>query len=65
MEGHLRMSAKVREQRKIFERVQRGDLQQKEAAALCQLEYRYLRRSYKRYREQAIAAWCIKAAGGL
>jgi transposase len=43
------MSAKERERLKIFERVKRGELQQKEAAALCQLEYRYLRRLYKRY----------------
>ena len=52
MEGHLKMSAKERERLKIFERVKRGELQQKEAAALCQLEYRYLRRLYKRYFEQ-------------
>ena len=52
MEGHLKMSAKERERLKVFERVKRGELQQKEAAALCQLEYRYLRRLYKRYREQ-------------
>lgn len=49
MEGHLRMSANERERLKAFERVKRGELQQKEAAALCQLEYRYLRRLYKRY----------------
>ena len=48
MEGHLKMSAKERERLKIFERVKRGELQQKEAAALCKLEYRYLRRLYKR-----------------
>jgi transposase len=52
MEGHLKMSAKERERLKIFERVKRGELRQKEAAALCQLEYRYLRRLYKRYFEQ-------------
>ena len=46
------MSAKERERLKIFERVKRGELQQKEAAALCQLKYRHLRRLYKRYREQ-------------
>lgn len=46
------MSAKERERLKIFARVKRGELQQKEAAALCQLEYRYLRRLYKRYCEQ-------------
>jgi hypothetical protein len=39
MEGHLRMSARERERLKIFERVKRGELQQKEAATLCQLEY--------------------------
>jgi hypothetical protein len=54
MEVHLKMSAKEREQLKIFERVKRGELQQKEAASLCQLEYRYLRRLYKRYCEQEI-----------
>jgi transposase len=52
MEGHLKMSAKERERLKIFERVRRGELQQKEAAALCQLEYRYLRRLYQRYCKQ-------------
>ena len=46
------MSAKERERLKIFERVKRGELQQKEAAALCELEYRYLRRLYKRYCDQ-------------
>jgi transposase len=49
MEGHLRMSARERERLKIFERVKRGELQQTEAATLCQLEYRHLRRLYKRY----------------
>ena len=49
MEGHLWMSRQERERLKIFERVKRGELQQKEAAALCQLEYRYLRRLYQRY----------------
>ncbi len=43
------MSREERERLKIFERVKRGELQQKEAAALCQLEYRYLRRLYQRY----------------
>jgi len=52
MEGQLKMSAKERERLKLFERVKNGELQQKEAAALCQLEYRYLRRLYKRYCEQ-------------
>lgn len=46
------MSAKERERLKIFLRVKRGELQQKEAAALCQLEYRYLRRLYQRYCQQ-------------
>jgi hypothetical protein len=32
MEGHLRMSAKERERLKVFERVKRDDLQQKEAS---------------------------------
>jgi len=49
MEELLVMSAKERERLKIFLRVKRGELQQKEAAALCQLEYRHLRRLYKRY----------------
>jgi transposase len=49
MEGHLRMSAKERERLKIFARVKSGELQQKEAAALCQVDYRQLRRLYKRY----------------
>lgn len=46
------MSAKERERLKIFAIVKRGEMQQKEAAALCQLEYRYLRRLYQRYCEQ-------------
>lgn len=46
------MSAKERERLKIFARVKRGELQQKEAAVLCHLEYRYLRRLYQRYCEQ-------------
>jgi hypothetical protein len=46
------MSAKERERLKIFARVKRGELRQKEAAVLCELEYRYLRRLYKRYCEQ-------------
>lgn len=46
------MSAQERERLKIFARVKRGELQQKEAAVLCQLEYRYLRRLYKRYGAQ-------------
>jgi len=49
MRGQLLMSAKERERLKIFARVKRGELQQQEAAALCQLEYRYLRRLYQRY----------------
>src|SRR5215204_5211277 len=52
MRGHLWMSAKERERLKIFARVKNGELQQKEAAALCQLEYRYLRRLYQRYCQQ-------------
>ena len=51
------MSQKERERLKLFERVKRGELQQKEAAALCQLEYRYLRRLYQRY--------CAQGDGGL
>ena len=43
------MSARERERLKIFERVKRGELQQKQAATLCQLEYGHLRRLYKRY----------------
>jgi len=52
MEGLLVMSAKERERLKLFLRVQRGELQQKEAAALCRLDYRYLRRLYQRYCKQ-------------
>jgi transposase len=52
MEGLLVMSAKERERLKIFLRVKRGELQQKEAAALCRLDYRYLRRLYRRYCQQ-------------
>ena len=46
------ISAKERERLKIFLRVKRGELQQKEAAALCRLDYRYLRRLYQRYCKQ-------------
>jgi hypothetical protein len=42
--GVLVMRAKERERLKIFLRVKRGELLQKEAAALCRLDYRYLRR---------------------
>lgn len=49
MEGHLKMSSKERERLKIFERVKRGELPKKDAAALCGLDYRYTRRLYKRY----------------
>jgi transposase len=49
MEGHLWMSAKERERLKIFERVKRGELRKKDAAVLCGLDYRYVRRLYKRY----------------
>ena len=52
MEGLLVMSAKERERLKIFLRVKRGELQQKEAAALCRLDYRHLRRLYQRYCKQ-------------
>jgi transposase len=52
MEGLLVMSAKERERLKIFLRVKRGELQQKEAAALCGLDYRHLRRLYQRYCKQ-------------
>jgi hypothetical protein len=61
--GTLKMSAKERERLKVFERVKRGELQQQAAATLCQLEYRYLRRLYKRYCEQGDRGWCIKDAG--
>src|SRR5215217_822930 len=52
MEGLFVMSAKERERLKIFLRVKRGELQQKEAAALCRLDYRHLRRLYRRYCKQ-------------
>jgi len=52
MEGLLVMSAKERERLKIFLRVKRGELQQKEAAALSGLDYRHLRRLYQRYCKQ-------------
>lgn len=42
------MSAKERKRLKIFERVSRGELTRKDAA-LCGLDYRYVRRLYKRY----------------
>jgi transposase len=57
MEGQLRMSGRERERLKIFARVKRSELTQKEAAALCQLDYRYLRRLYQRY--------CKEGDGGL
>ena len=43
------MSAKERERLKLFERVKRGELRKKDAAALCGLDYRYTRRLYQRY----------------
>jgi hypothetical protein len=49
MEGLLVMSAKERERLKIFLRMKHGELQQQEAATLCRLDYRYLRRLYQRY----------------
>jgi hypothetical protein len=52
MRGASLMSAKERERLKIFASVRRGKLQQKEAAALCDLDSRYLRRLYQRYCEQ-------------
>jgi len=48
------MSVKERERLKIFARVNGGELQHKEAAALCHLEYRYLRQLYKRYCQQVL-----------
>jgi Helix-turn-helix domain len=52
MEGHLWMSGKERERLKLFERVKRGDLQQKQAAEICGLDYRQTRRLYQRYCQQ-------------
>jgi transposase len=52
MEGHLWMSGKERERLKLFERVKRGELQQKQAAEICGLDYRQTRRLYRRYCEQ-------------
>ena len=49
MEGHLTMSASERERLKVYERVKRGELSLKEAAALDGLSYRQTRRLYKRY----------------
>lgn len=49
MEGHLLMNQKEREQLKVFARVKRGELRQREAAAICGLSYRQTRRLYKRY----------------
>ena len=49
MEGHLLMSREERERLKLFERVARGELQQREAAEICGLSYRQTRRLYKRY----------------
>lgn len=45
------MSLKERERLKLFERVKRGELQQKQAAEICGLDYRQTRRLYKRYCE--------------
>jgi len=50
------MSANERERLKLFERVKRGELQHKEAAALCELGYRYLRRLYNGITSKGIAA---------
>ena len=51
MEGHLTMSSRERERLKVFERVKRGELSLREAAAIGGLSYRQTRRMYKRYRE--------------
>ena len=51
MERHLTMSSSERERLKLFERVKRGELSLKEAAALCGPSYRQTRRLYKRYQE--------------
>jgi len=63
MEGQLQMSAKERERLKILARVKSGELQQKEAAALCQLDYRQLRRLYKRYCAQGDAGLVHQGRG--
>ena len=52
MEGHLKMSLKERERLKLFARVKLGELQQKQAAEICGLDYRQTRRLYQRYCEQ-------------
>ena len=46
------MSLKERERLKLFARVKRGELQQKQAAEICGLDYRQTRRLYQRYCEQ-------------
>ena len=46
------MSLKERERLKLFERVKLGELQQKQAAEICGLDYRQTRRLYRRYCEQ-------------
>ena len=51
MEGHLLMSQRERERLKLFERVKRGELSLRDAAAICGLSYRETRRLFKRYRE--------------
>lgn len=51
MEGQLLMSQKERERLKVFERVKRSELQQRQAAEICGLSYRQTRRLYQRYRE--------------
>lgn len=45
------MSLKERERLKLFARVKLGELQQKQAAEICGLDYRQTRRLYKRYCE--------------
>ena len=52
MEEHLTMSSSERERLKLFERVKRGELSLREAAAIGGLSYRQTRRLYKRYCEQ-------------
>jgi hypothetical protein len=49
MEGNLKMSLKERERLKLFARVKLGELQQKQAAEICGLDYRQTRRLYQRY----------------
>ena len=53
--GVLRLSAKERKRLELLSRVREGVLKLVEAAGLCQLSFRQMKRVWKRYREEGDA----------